>query len=224
MMCLTPTPDTTQFGMFGFVKSLNCSIRVSHWHWRNSEDICGWLWMCDAGMHWDRQSEENWLCCVLLFFLAGYRRLTLALMSCCCLSTAARRSWGRDCWKPSPMPKGLACSEPLLQTHCKQTPTQKAHQTLPCPSFIRHNLKGDKRQNRVCFKAKQVNNDRGEMVPIKRSSSPSTVPASSHISQCKHRDLMIKVPTPHIHIMLMCCSLPFLCLYVQRGSFHYYLF
>jgi len=94
------------------------------------------------------------------------------------------------------MPKGLACSEPLLQTHCKQTPSQKAHQTLPCPSFIRHNLKGDKRQNRVCFKVKQVNNDRGEMVPIKRSSSPSTVPASSHISQCKHRDLMIKVPTP----------------------------
>lgn len=31
--------------------------------------------------------------CVLLFYLlAGYRRLTHALMSCCCLSTAARRS------------------------------------------------------------------------------------------------------------------------------------
>ena len=56
------------------------------------------------------------LCCCCFFFLAGYRRLTLALTSCCCLSTAARRSWGRDCWKPSPMPKGLACSEPLLQT------------------------------------------------------------------------------------------------------------
>lgn len=93
------------------------------------------------------------------------------------------------------MPKGLACSEPLLQTHSKRTPSQKAHQTLPCPSFIRHNLKVDKRQTRVCFEEKQVNNEREEMVPKERSSS-SSVPASSHISQCKHRDLLIKVPTP----------------------------
>lgn len=34
------------------------------------------------------------------------------------------------------------------------------------------------------------------MVPIERSSSSSTVPALSHISQCKHRDLLIKVHTP----------------------------
>lgn len=94
------------------------------------------------------------------------------------------------------MPKGLACSEPLLQTHSKRTPSQKAHRTLPRPSSIRRSPKGDKRQTRVRFQEKQVNNEREEMVPIERSSSPSAVPASSHISQCKHRDLLIKLPTP----------------------------
>lgn len=67
---------------------------------------------------------------VLVF--AGYQHLTLALTCYCCLSTAARRSWERDCWKPSPMPKVLVCSEP---------PTSKHHgnglllrkPTMPCP-------------------------------------------------------------------------------------------
>lgn len=45
---------------------------------------------------------------------AGYQRLTLALTCCCCPSTAAKTSWGKDCWKPSPTPKVLACSEAPL--------------------------------------------------------------------------------------------------------------
>ena len=117
------------------------------------------------------------------------------------------------------MPKGLACSEPLLQTHGKRTPSQKAHQTLPRPSFIRHNRKGDKRQTRVCFQEKQVNNERGEMVPIERSSSSSTVPASSHMSQCKHRDVLIKVPTPTSTLCECAAASPSLFLCTERIIF-----
>lgn len=81
-------------------------------------------------------------------------------------------------------------------TNTQQTDSFSESPSNPAPPFIRHNLKGDKRQTRVCLEEMQVNTERREMVPIEHCSSSFTVPASSHISQCKHRDLLIKVTTP----------------------------
>lgn len=61
-------------------------------------------------------NKRRWLsfCFFFSHLSAGYQRLTLALTCCCCPSTAAKTSWGKDCWKPSPTPKVLACSEAPL--------------------------------------------------------------------------------------------------------------
>ena len=57
------------------------------------------------------------------------------------------------------------------------------------------------------------------MVPIERSSSSSTVPASSHMSQCKHRDVLIKVPTPTSTLCECAAASPSLFLCTERIIF-----
>lgn len=54
------------------------------------------------------------------------------------------------------------------------------------------------------------------MVLIERSSSSATVPASSQISQCKHRDLKYPLLIPHY---VNVPQPPCLFFFVQRGSF-----
>lgn len=93
----------------------------------------------------------------------------------------------------------------------------------PCPALpVSDTISKVTRQARVCFEEKQVNNESGYVVLINLSNRSAAVPASSHISQCKRRDLLeYPLPHPHMWMCFLCTErIIFLVIYLKVHIFH----
>lgn len=110
---------------------------------------------------------------------AGYPHLTPASTCCCSRSTTPRRSWERDCSKPSSMPKGLGCSEAMAATLKEDSFSQS-------PSFphIRKNKRKMTNQHKI------VQDTRWEKPKINTMVNLKVAHSSSGVCLCQRPDLL----------------------------------